>query len=141
VLTYTFRPRSYHDQVVFINGRPAYGRTYLSNKMIPFYHHRHRTDWPHTDPRQRDQPKPVVLLNSDFTDYRSAPDYDCTSLSRWHRTLFILACTILHEVAQAYNFYLGDTDEVCWSKYDVKPELGFAWERAVLECILNPLFQ
>jgi hypothetical protein len=85
----------------------------------------HPKDWPKTNPKQREHPKPAILFNAGYTDYLNALDYNDTSLSRWYRNMFLLVCTTVHEVAYAYNFYLSEVNEVHWSKYDVKPEFGF----------------
>ncbi|KAL6703001.1 hypothetical protein ACN47E_010277 [Coniothyrium glycines] len=127
-ITLMISPRGTEEQ--------AWGVTYLDRSMMPFSPEYLDMDFPPLDPRSG-HARPLIAMNRVFQEFfLFATD---VSFQEHTRALFMFASTLVHEIAHAYNFWLGHEDEPLWDIREQQAELGFSWETNVLGRVMNPL--
>lgn len=100
--------------------------------------------WPQIK-REHSDPKyglchPVIALKHEFVDFFQNGGYEKATGEQKYRAWFMLASTLVHEVAHAYWRFQRDRKgwEPLWSPYEHTPELGFSLETYMFGRIVEP---
>jgi hypothetical protein len=132
LVTFMFQPPGHHEG-------GYYGITSHSKHEWPFSRE-FKNHWPPTRrPVRKGYARPLIVISNMFQDYFRR-HVSTSSQDEHYRVLLLLATTMVHEFAHAYEFWLTpDEHEPCWSKSEKDPELGWSWEGTVLGYGLNHL--
>ena len=132
VITFMFRPRGWYDS--------SWGITYSDKSSEPQFHDFFREeDWPPAR-SHKGHARPVIMMNACFQEYFRRSNSATSSVTEHYRALLTFAITLGHEVAHAYEFWLGAShSEPRWCYGEKYAELGFSWEHAVIGHVLNPM--
>ncbi|OCL13693.1 hypothetical protein AOQ84DRAFT_224571 [Glonium stellatum] len=134
-VTFHFVPPAYEPDI----GALVYGMTYQDRLYLPYRNFFNNSDWPSID---ESQVCPVIALSTEFQEF-FVRVWDTATPSKRYRASFMLASTIVHEVAHAYYhharpWHSDDELEPYHTLEDSKPELGFSWEKWAFGVLINP---
>ncbi|KAF1849791.1 uncharacterized protein K460DRAFT_271163 [Cucurbitaria berberidis CBS 394.84] len=116
----------------------AWGLTYSNRDDEPRFCEFRDEDWPPIRSRTG-YACPVIVMKDCFQVYFRNSNAANSTVNERYRALLTFAVTLGHEVAHAYEFWLGGRGgEPLWSKSDKHAELGFSWEKSVIGRVLNP---
>ncbi|KAF2035646.1 hypothetical protein EK21DRAFT_84673 [Setomelanomma holmii] len=136
VVTIMFVPRSAKET--------AYGITYRKGLETPFSNEFTNNNWPQMREKCRlpayRRRKPRIVMNRDSRDHLPYQHVHSSTVAK-NRLMFVIAVTLVHEVAHAYHMLLGKGRDPLWSRNDIYLELGSSREQRVLGGMIGEGFR